>query len=278
MQTTNLIVTQSLIGQAEELAAEHEQFNEQYVVNGRKALYALLDKIYNLAVQFEASPDKEDLYRLLKTDLTEKHGIRIQANTSDVAMLVRYITRAERKTAHVYARAIESAMHKKIASLTFEQYVEMSGGLEKIRIDGVDTTVKSPKQLIDEEKTNLSRKFLVARTEFPFATFKAPEQFECMTNPSCEFELVICRWIAGEYRVVGKLPPTLDNEYSMLREFANFLFTDGNSIEKVRDAIEKMTKAADEKRQARLNPPLEEISVEEVAEVEVEQNTEALAA
>jgi hypothetical protein len=65
----------------------------------------------------------------------------------------------------------------------------------------------------------------------------------------------------------------LDNEYSMLREFANFLFTDGNSIEKVHDAIEKMAKAADEKRQARLNPPLEE-----VAEVEVEQNTEALAA
>jgi hypothetical protein len=273
MQTTNLIVTQSLIGQAEELAAEHEQFNEQYVVNGRKALYALLDKIYNLAVQFEASPDKEDLYRLLKTDLTEKHGIRIQANTSDIAMLVRYITRAERKTAHVYARAIESAMHKKIASLTFEEYVEMSGGLEKIRIDGVDTSIKTPKQLMDEEKTNLSRKFLVARTEFPFATFKAPEKFEGMTNPSCEFELVICRWIAGEYRVVGKLPPTLDNEYSMLREFANFLFTDGNSIEKVRDAIEKMAKAADEKRQARLNPPLEEVT-----EVEVEQNTEALAA
>jgi len=148
MQTTNLIVTKSLIGQAEELAAEHEQFNEQYVVNGRKALYALLDKIYNLALQFEASPDKANLYRLIETDLTEKHGIRIQANTSDVAMLVRYITRAERKTAHVYARAIESAMQKIIPPVTFEQYIEMAGGLEKIRIDGVNTLAKDLKSFV----------------------------------------------------------------------------------------------------------------------------------
>ena len=266
METTQSIVTKSLIGQAEDLAAEHEQFNEHYVVNGRKALYALLEKIFLLAQQFEESPDKEDLNHLLKKDLCEKHGIRVQANTSNVSMLVRYITRAERKTAHVYARAIESAMAKKISSLTFEQYVEMSGGLEKIRIDGVDTTVKSPKQLVDEEKTNLSRKFLVARTEFPFATIKAPEKFEGMTNPNCEFELVICRWIAGEYRVVGKLPPTLENEYFMLREFSNFLFGEGNSLEKVRDAVDTLMKKAEEKRQLRLNPPQQDAQNEQVVE------------
>ncbi len=278
MNTTNLIVTTSLIGQADQLAAEHEQFTEQYVVNGRKALYALLDRIYQLAVQFEASPDKEDLYHIIKRDLTEKHGVRVQANTSDVAMLVRYITRAERKTAHVYARAIESAMHKKIDSVTFAQYVDMAGGLEKIRIDGVEKTLKSPKQLMDEEKTNLSRKFLVARTEFPFAIFKAPEKFDGMTNPNCEFELVICRWIGSEYRVVGKLPPTLDNEHSMLREFSNFLFAEGHSMEEVREAIEKLAKAAEEKREARLKAANEEVAAKEIAVESIEQNTDALAA
>lgn len=266
METTQLIVTKSLIGQAEELATEHEQFNEQYVVNGRKALYALLEKIFLLAQQFEASADKDDLYRIIKTDLAEKYNIKAQANSSNVSMLVRYITRAERKTAHVYARAIESAMARKIPSLSFEQYVEMSGGLEKIRIDGVDTSVKSAKQLIDEEKMNLSRKFLEARTEMPFGKFKAPKQFEGMTNPNCEFELVICRWIGDEYRVVGKLAPTLDNEYLMLREFSTFLFTEGNSIEKVRDAVEKIWAKAEEKRQLRLNPPPQDAQNEEVIE------------
>lgn len=266
MQTNNLIVTKSLIGQAEDLAAEHELFNEQYVVNGRKALYKLLDKIFQLAEQFESSPDKEDLYRILKTDLAEKYNIRAQANSSNVSMLVRYITRAERKTAHVYARAIESALTKKISSLTFEQYVEMSGGLEKIRIDGVDTSVKSAKQLVDEEKMNLSRKFLEARTEMPFGSFKAPKQFDNMTNPNCEFELVICRWVGDEYRVVGKLAPTMDNEYLMLREFSTFLFGEGNSIEKVRDAVEKFSEKAEEKKQLRLNPRQPDAQNEQVVE------------
>lgn len=265
-QVTNLIVTKSLIGQAENLAAEHEQFNEQYVINGRKALYKLLDKIFQLAQQFESSPDKEDLYRILKTDLAEKYNIKAQANSSNVSMLVRYITRAERKTAHVYARAIESALAKKIPSLSFEQYVEMSGGLEKIRIDGVDTSVKSPKQLVDEEKMNLSRKFLEARTEMPFASFKAPKQFEGMTNPNCEFELVICRWVGDKYRVVGKLAPTMDNEYLMLREFSTFLFGEGNSIEKVRDAVDTLMKKAEEKKQIRLNPPQQDAQNEQVVE------------
>ena len=266
METTSLIVTKSLIGQAEDLATEHELFNEQYVVNGRKALYALLDKIFLLAQQFEASPDKEDLYRIIKTDLAEKYHIKAQANSSNVAMLVRYITRAERKTAHVYARAIESAMARKIPSLSFEQYVEMCGGLEKIRIDGVDTSVKSPKQLVDEEKMSLSRKFLEARFEMPFASFKTPKAFEGMTNPNCEFELVICKWVGDEYRVVGKLAPTLENEYLMLREFSTFLFSEGNSIEKVRDAVEKFWQKAEEKKQLRLNPPPQNAQNEEAAE------------
>lgn len=265
-QVTNLIVTKSLIGQAQELASEHELFNDQYVVNGRKALNALLEKIFSLAQQFESSPDKEDLYRVLKTDLAQKYNIRAQANSSNISMLVRYITRAERKTAHVYARAIESALAKKIPSLTFEQYVEMSGGLEKIRIDGVDTSVKSPKQLVDEEKMNLSRRYLEARIEMPFETFKAPKQFDGMTNPNCGFELVICKWAGDEYRVVGKLAPTMENEYLMLREFSTFLFGDGNSIEKVRDAVERFCEKAEEKKQLRLNPPQQDAENLQVVE------------
>jgi hypothetical protein len=279
MQTTNLIVTQSLIGQAEELAAEHEQFNEQYVVNGRKALYGLLEKIYNLAVQFEASPDKEDLYRLLKTDLSEKHGIRIQANTSNVAMLVRYITRAERKTAHVYARAIESAIQKKISSVTFEEYVEMLGGLEKIRIDGVEAPVKSPKMLVEEEKLNLSRKFLLARTLLPYASFKTPKAFTNLFNPKTEFEIVICRRIVDEYRVVGALHPSPENDQLALNHFANYMFKSGKSIEELRESIGKLEELAKKKREALLNPPKpDDVLVESELDVNVEQNTEVITA
>ena len=53
----NLVVTKTLIGQAEDLAAEHEAFNTNYVIGGRQALYSLLGKIAALVEQFDAAVD-----------------------------------------------------------------------------------------------------------------------------------------------------------------------------------------------------------------------------
>ena len=52
----------------------------------------------------------------------------------------------------------------------------------------------------------------------------------------------------------------------MLREFSTFLFSEVNSIEKVRDAVEKFWQKAEEKKQLRLNPPPQNAQNEEAAE------------
>ena len=132
----NLVVTKSLIGQAEDLAAEHEAFNTNYVIGGRKALYSLLGKIAVLVDQFDAAVDKADLIKIVRKNLQEQYGIKTQDNTSDITVLVRYITRAERKTAHVYARAIETARANQIAPAQFTEYLEQAGGIEQIRAIG----------------------------------------------------------------------------------------------------------------------------------------------
>lgn len=245
-QETNLIVTKSLIGQAEELANEHEQFNEQYVVNGRKALYSLLEKIFLLAQQFEASPDKEDLYRLLRVEMKNKFKIKVQENTSNIALLVRYITRAERKTAHVYARAIESAMKHKMSSMPLSDYIEARGGIDKIRAEGVNTT---PKQ---DEYIRLSRDYLIARAEMPLASFDVPKSFKYVNNPDCEFELVVCRWVGAEYLVVGRLPATVANEQFMLKETSKILMSELPDLDDAKTKVGNFLKTADEKRADRL--------------------------
>ena len=264
-QATQLIVTKSLISQADELAAEHEQFSEQYVVNGRKALYALLEKIYLLAQQFEASPDKEDLYRLLRGEMKNKFRIKVQDNTSNIALLVRYITRAERKTAHVYARAIESAMHHKISSMTLSSYLEAKGGIEKIRAESASTTSGQ------DEFIRLSRDYLIARTEMPLASFEVPHSFKHINNPDCEFEVVVCRWVGKEYLVVGRLPATVANEQYMLKETAKILASQSTDLEDAKTKVGSFLKKADEHRANRLAREQAEsraIAFQQEAEVE----------
>ena len=58
-EKSQLLITKSLVCQADDLAEEHEQFNTNYIVGGRLALYELLGKIFDLYKALEASPDKK---------------------------------------------------------------------------------------------------------------------------------------------------------------------------------------------------------------------------
>ncbi|MBU3592500.1 hypothetical protein ICN42_00115 [Polynucleobacter sp. 71A-WALBACH] len=71
---TGLVISKSLIGQANDLAREHEQFNDRYIVAGRLALYELLTKIYELVERFDAASDKSELLKMVRKNLFEDYG------------------------------------------------------------------------------------------------------------------------------------------------------------------------------------------------------------
>jgi hypothetical protein len=244
MNTDQLVVNKSLISQAEELATEHDLFNDQYIVTGRRKLYELLSKIMELAEQFEASPDKEDLLFNLRYKLKEAN-IKVQENTSDVALLVKYITRADRKTAHVYTRAIETAMacHYKAAELP--EAIVSAGGLEKLRLAAVDDEKVILQQQLEDERLELTRTYLQSRGHFPFAKFAAPKKFENIYNNNCEFEYVVCTISNGQYNVICKLPAEVELENYALKSLSINLCKD---IDAARESIGKMRIKANEAR------------------------------
>ncbi|MBU3620348.1 hypothetical protein [Polynucleobacter sp. CS-Odin-A6] len=179
--TSPIVITKTLIGQADDLAREHEEFNDRFIISGRKALYELLGKIYALAEQLDGSIDKEDQVTILRKVLSEKYGIRTQENTSDTTVLVRYITQADRKTAHVYSRAIETARLNKVDSSKFAGYVEQAGGVERIRSDNVAPGLTNQEvEAIETERElrlELARKYLTARTELPLSSFNLGKRY-----------------------------------------------------------------------------------------------------
>lgn len=229
MANTNITITKTLIGQADDLAIEHENFHDHYIVGGRAALYVLLGKIYRLAEQLECCVDREEQLRVFRTILAKKHGIRTQENTSDTTVLVRYITKADRKTAHVYSRAIETARQNGIGSNNFVSYVEQSGGVERIRSNAVEAINSNPTGSSAEEEMEdmleLTRSYLRARSELPLGSFKSPKGVQS-NNEQSALTHFICHERNGRQYVLARLNVSKKQEIELVEDFAKELCAD----------------------------------------------------
>jgi hypothetical protein len=245
-----LAVTKSLICQADDLALEHLQFNERYIVAGRLALYELLGKIYKLVLHFDKAVDKDDQLKLLKKSLFENYRIRTQENTSDVAILVRYITLADRKNVHIYARAIETARFHKVPVDNFVNFLQEHGGVERLRAIGVDSEAQDLAKDLEEEQIELAWKFLSARGEMPFASFEAPSAFRDIYNKNCAYEYVICvKDCDNKYHVVGQLPAETELENYLVKHLSKYLC---NDMEIARQGVAKLEAEAEKRRAVRM--------------------------
>ncbi len=251
MTSTNLAVTKTLIGRADDLAVEHENFHDHYIIGGRAALYELLGKIYGLAEQLDQCVDREEQLELLRTVLAQKHGIRTQENTSDITVLVRYITKADRKTAHVYSRAIEAARKNGIASNNFVSYVERAGGVERIRSKAAAAPKGDLKEGASEDEfedvLDLTRDYLRARSEFPLASFKSPKSVKIDVGKGT-FTHFICYERNGRQFVLAQRSINKEQEMAMVKEFATELCADGRAAKK---SISKFYAKAMAKRKKR---------------------------
>lgn len=244
MKNANLVVTKSLIGQAEDLAREHEQFNQQYVIAGRSALYGLLQKIMQLSEAFDASSDKADLIKLMRVQLLNEYGIKTQDNSSDASVLVRFVTRADRKTAHVYARAIEAAKANNINADKFIEYIVQQGGIERIRAIGVDQEVKKAEKALEVKQTEDMWEFLRIRAENPFATFKLKEgKGEC--HGTTELHYFVAQKKDGEYRVIVEIPIDDEKEEILLKPIKEGV---AKQLERNPEALFMLRKAIESKK------------------------------
>ena len=222
----DVVITRPLIRQANDLAREHEEFNDRYIISGRKALYELLGKIYALAEQLDGCIDREDQVTILRKVLSEKYGIRTQENTSDTTVLVRYITQADRKTAHVYSRAIETARLNKVDSSKFARYVEQAGGVERIRAGNATPAITYQEvEAIENDRElrlELARKHLKARSELPLASFKLGKRYKQKPRANA-FKQFICYERNGRYYVLAQQDVDGDQEPKLVEQIAKGL-------------------------------------------------------
>jgi hypothetical protein len=247
-EKSQLVITKSLVCQADDLAEEHEQFNANYIVGGRLALYELLGKMFDLYKVLEASPDKKGLLVEMKHRLVHQHKIRVQTNSSDAGILVRYITRAERKTAHIYSRVIEQALSNQISSDHFVEYIEQCGGIEQIRLSGVDQAKAVENEQTLKDNQELAWKYCKAREELPFASFPLKNVFDYLGKEKIWFEYYVCAKRGDKRYVVANIPADKAFEERAITLIGNDLATTSSDIgEKVEELYEKAKQAHKER-------------------------------
>ena len=201
ISNNQLVISKTLISEADGLASEYESFYSNYIVAGRTALYQSLGKMYALAQKLDQSADKQEQVASMRKILSEKYNIRTQENTSDVAVLVRYITRADRKTTHVYARAIEAAKANEVPELHFAGYLEQEGGVERIRAEGAESADTDL-----SKRLGIAKMYLNARRAFPLTSFKLNPKSTIQLEGSSDLNVLICSESEGRQYVLAKLP------------------------------------------------------------------------
>jgi len=204
--------------------------------------------MFDLYKALEISPDRKALLDDMKHKLVHQHKIRVQGNSSDVGILVRYITRAERKTAHIYARVIEQALTNQISSDQFVEYIEQCGGIEQMRLSGVDQAngAKNVQTLKDNQE--LAWKYCKAREELPFSSFPLKGHFDYLGKEKVWFEYYVCAKRGSKRYVVANIPADGAFEDRAMTLIGNNLATASSDIEeKVEELYVKANQAHKER-------------------------------
>lgn len=127
---------QAIVNSANALQIEHDNYEKQYVEGGRMALYAVLSKIYALAIQINFSDYCDQILKELRNQLSLKKNIKVQKNSHAITMLARWVVGANRQTAHNYSKALQAAFSDNIAAADLSEYFVKRGGLQSVKSEG----------------------------------------------------------------------------------------------------------------------------------------------
>jgi hypothetical protein len=119
----------AIVNAAKMLESEYASYVDEFVTRGNQALYAVLAKIYAVAVQINHSDNKESIIKSLRNVMSLQKKIKTQKNSSALTLLVRWVVGGSRQLAHTYSKALEAAYKDNIAADELAAYFTKQGGL-----------------------------------------------------------------------------------------------------------------------------------------------------
>ena len=237
-------VDEMFVEQADTLVEQYKTYKSElttYVRKSNTELYKLLGNMMQMCVEIDASKERGDIIKSLRKKLEEKRKIKVQANSKTAAIVAKYVTGVTRKTAHVYARVIDTAMNAGVKAEGMAAFIREHGGIDKVRQAAVQTVTKEMRKEYFDGKIELARKELRKRAALGVLQTQSGKRMNLRGYKGAEFAYAVCRKGAGGVlEVVATLAQDEKLEEYALRCFAsNLELADFERVNDSNDFIDK---------------------------------------
>jgi len=224
---TKVDINHTIITHADLLAQRHQDYVSEFVTRANSELYVILAEILKLHEMITASAKQERLVKQMRKSLKDNYNIKTQANTTTTALVVKYVTRASRKTAHVYGKVLDIAIADGITSDGLVEYIKSKGGIDKVRKAVVSAETAREQAQAQKALETALKKHLTMSTQ-PIATVVSVNQpfasFPCASDVAFYHLLCIFNLETKQYEIVAAMYPSSTFESQAMD---NYLFTLG---------------------------------------------------
>lgn len=142
------------------LAEKHRKYNDDYIVRGNKALYELLADLHKTALTLDKSDYKHEIHAKMRAILKER-DIKVQTNTPDLTLLVKYVVGSDRKRATNYSRVLKIALTEGLAPEELADYISRRGGIGQIHETEANSVAKEMGTKMTKERLDLMKEYLL---------------------------------------------------------------------------------------------------------------------
>jgi hypothetical protein len=218
---TKVDINYAIITHADLLAQRHQDYVSEFVTRANSELYVILAEILKLHEMLTASAKQEQLVKQMRRKLKDSFNIKTQTNTTTTALVVKYVTRASRKTAHVYGKVLDIAIADGITSDGLVEYIKGKGGIDKVR-QAVVSAETARQQQQKQSKLQKALHLHLHQSHKPIATVQLADSksmFPCASDVA--FNQVLCHFNteSKQYEVVAVLYPNSTFENQALSDY-----------------------------------------------------------
>jgi hypothetical protein len=207
-KTIKIDFKQTIITQATTLADRHALYVDQFVTRANDELYAILAEVMALYEQVQASPDQAKLIKHIRQHLRDVHSIKTQANTKTTALIAKLVTRASRKTAHVYSRVLEVAIAAGVNSADLVDFIKLKGGIDKVRLAVCNAALTKQQQAQAKALQLALKQQLENKSKIGAVTFQTSTTLPHACD--VEFTHVLCQFNTktGQHEIISIMYPS----------------------------------------------------------------------
>ena len=148
--------------ECDDLIIEANAFQQNFIVRGNQELYRLLSEIYAFALKVRMSEYRHHINEAMILALKDRE-IRIQENTSEMMVIIKYIVGQDRKRAGNYCRVLEIAIKENLAAKDLPEYIAHRGGISQIYSTEQENDAKAQGSKIQEKRLAIFREMLICR-------------------------------------------------------------------------------------------------------------------